>query len=266
MTRNSDGLRVLVTAGCSGIGLAIARAFAKDGAILHVCDISREAIERCRQENPDFGVTLADVSNEENVQTLFREAVQNMGGLDVLVNNAGIAGPTGPIESLDYQDWRRTMEVDLDSLFLCTKEAVPYLKASKRGSIVNISSTAGIFGYPLRSPYAAAKWAVVGLTKTLAMELGTSGVRVNAICPGAVSGARMDRVIAADALARDVGEDVVRREIENQVSLRTFVDPEDIANMALFLCSPGGARISGQILAVDGHTESLSKTQDRTER
>ena len=262
MAQDIASLRVLVTAGCSGIGRAIADTFADAGARIHVCDISDEAIAACRTKRPDYGVSRADVSKEEDVERLFKEALEHLGGLDVLVNNAGIAGPTAPIEEISYDEWRRTIEVGLDSLFLCTKQAVPHLRASNSASIVNISSTAGLFGYPLRTPYASAKWAVIGLTKSLAMELGPDGVRVNAICPGAVDGPRMDRVIAADAEARGLDPAIVRRESENQVSLRTFVKAEDIANMALFLCSSAGSKVSGQALAVDGHTESLAKQDD----
>jgi NAD(P)-dependent dehydrogenase (short-subunit alcohol dehydrogenase family) len=176
----------------------------------------------------------------------------------VLVNNAGSSGPTGPVESLDYADWRRTIEVNLDSQFLCTKQAVPMLREAGGGSIVNISSSAGLRGYPMRTPYAAAKWGVIGLTKTLAMELGPEGIRVNAICPGSVAGDRIDRVIEAAAEARGVGAETVRQGYLRQVSMRTFVSAEDVAELALFLCSEAGARISGQALAVDGHTEGLS--------
>ena len=262
MSGSLENLRVLVTAGCAGIGRAMAEAFAAEGARVHVCDVAEDAIELCRSERPDFGVSRADVSREPDVERLFEESVAHLGGLDVLVNNAGIAGPTAPIEEIELADWRRTLEVDVDSLYLCTKQAIGHLKAAGGGSIINISSTAGLFGYPLRTPYAAAKWAVIGLTKSLAMELGPHGIRVNAICPGAVDGPRMDRVIAADAQARGVDPATVRREIESQVSLRTFVQAEDIANMAVFLCSPAGAKVSGQALAVDGHTEGLSKPDE----
>jgi NAD(P)-dependent dehydrogenase (short-subunit alcohol dehydrogenase family) len=148
--------------------------------------------------------------------------------------------------------------VNLDGAFLCTRRAVPLLKAAGGGAVVNISSTAGLMGYPLRTPYAAAKWGVIGLTRSLAIELGPSGIRVNAICPGSVEGARMARAIRAEAAVRGVGEEDVRQAYIRTTSLRCFVAPEDIAAMALFLCSDLGANISGQAIAVDGHTEGLS--------
>ena len=252
-------LRVLITAAAMGIGRAMAEAFMARGDRVHICDISAENLDKARAELPGLGTTLADVSDPDQVNLLFTQAQTTLGGLDVLINNAGIAGPTGPIEELDLQGWRATLAVILDGTFLCSQHAVPLLKTAGGGCIINISSTAGLHGYPLRSPYATAKWGLIGLTKTLAMELGTFGIRVNAICPGAVSGARMDNVIAAEAASRGLSESEVRARYTRYISLRTFVDAEDIASMALFLCSPAGAKISGQALSVDGHTETLSK-------
>ncbi len=146
----------------------------------------------------------------------------------------------------------------MNGQFYCLKRAIPLLRAAGGGSIVNLSSTAGIMGCPNRAPYAASKWAVVGLTKSLAIELGKDHIRVNAICPGSVSGDRIDRVIAAEAGMRGVAPEDVRGEFERSMSLRTFVDPEDIAAMALFVCSDAGAKVSGQALAVDGNTETLA--------
>ena len=162
------------------------------------------------------------------------------------------------VEDCAPEDWRRTLAVGLDGTFYCLRRAVPLLKRAGGGSIVNISSTAGLMGYPLRAPYTAAKWAVVGLTKSLAAELGPFSIRANAICPGSVDGPRMDRVIAAEAAARGVAPEQVRESYLRQTSLRTFIAAEDITNMALFLCAEEGRHISGQALAVDGHTESLS--------
>ena len=248
--------RVLVTAGGAGIGLVIAQAFRKAGDRVHVCDIDRSCL-RTLSESSEIGTTTADVSDPDQVAALFVEVQDELGGLDVLVNNAGTAGPTGPIESLSFDDWRRTVAVNLDSQFLCSRAAVPMLKTAQGGSIVNISSTAGLHGYPMRSPYAAAKWGVIGLTKTLAMELGPYHIRVNAICPGSVDGERLDRVVAAEARVRDVTEALVREDFLRQTSMRTFIDADDVAELALFLCSEAGAKISGQALAVDGHTEGL---------
>lgn len=257
----ADGLvdkRVLITAGGAGIGRAIAGAFLAAGARVHVCDIDAEALADARDQWPELGTTRADVADPEQVDRLFDDALARLGGLDFMINNAGIAGPTAAVEDCDLEGWRRTLAVNLDGTFYCARRAVPALKAAGGGAIVNMSSSAGLFGYALRSPYVAAKWAIIGFTKTLAMELGPFGIRANAICPGPVTGPRMDRVIAAQAAARGVPEEQIRDNYTRNVSLRTFIDAEDIANAALFLCSPAGAKISGQAFPVDGHTESLS--------
>jgi NAD(P)-dependent dehydrogenase (short-subunit alcohol dehydrogenase family) len=250
--------RVAVTAAATGIGRAIGEAFLAAGARVHVCDVDGERLAEFRESAPALGTTPADVAEPAQVARLFDEVEAHLGGLDVLVNNAGIAGPAGPVEDCAPEDWRRTLAVGLDGTFYCLRRAVPLLKRAGGGSIVNISSTAGLMGYPLRAPYTAAKWAVIGLTKSLAVELGPFGIRANAICPGSVDGPRMDRVIAAEAEARGLKPEEVRESYQRNVSLRTFIDAGDIADTALFLASDAGARISGQALAVDGHTESLS--------
>ena len=247
------GKRVLVTAGAGGIGAAIAEQFRQGAARVHVCDVDEAALQGMK----GFGVTCADVADWEQVEAVFRAVAQGLGGLDVLVNNAGISGPTAATEEIEPAAWRRTIDVNLNGAFYCARQAIPLLKASGGGSIVNIASTAGLFGYPLRSPYAASKWALVGLTKTLAMELGPSGIRVNAVCPGTVEGPRIERVIAAKAAARGVSAAEIRAAYQGKSSLGTLIAARDIAEMVLFLCSHRGARISGQALAVDGHTETL---------
>jgi NAD(P)-dependent dehydrogenase (short-subunit alcohol dehydrogenase family) len=250
--------RVVVTAAAGGIGRAMAEAFLAAGARVHVCDLESERLDAFRDAAPALGSTVADVATPREVARLFDEVQDRRGGLDVLVNNAGIAGPTGPVEDCAPEDWRRTLAVGLDGAFYCLRHAVPLLKAAGAGSIINISSTAGLMGYPLRAPYTAAKWALVGLTKSLAVELGPFGIRVNAICPGSVDGPRMARVIAAEAEARGLTPAQVRERYLRNVSLRTFIDAGDIVEMALFLAADAGAKISGQALAVDGHTESLA--------
>ena len=250
-------MKVLISAGASGLGLAIANKFLDKGAKVHVCDVDPAAIENLKDQHPNISSTLTDTSKPDQVDVLFTELDRALGGLDVLINNVGIAGPTARIEEIDYKDWRRTLEVDLDSFFLCTKHAIPRLKLNPTSCIINISSTAGWMGYPLRSPYATAKWGVVGLSKTMAMELGEYNIRVNCICPGALSGDRMDRVIAAEAKAKDVDEQLIRDGYTAQVSLKTFVDASDIAETAYFLCSPAAKRISGQTISVDGNTETM---------
>jgi NAD(P)-dependent dehydrogenase (short-subunit alcohol dehydrogenase family) len=248
---------VLVTADGAGIGRALAAVFLAEGARVWICDIDPEALAEAKSTHPDLCASRSDVADDAAVAAMFDALERAFGGLDILVNNAGIAGPTGPVETLAPADWRRCVAVNLDGAFLCARRAVPVLRAAGGGAIVNISSTAGLLGYPLRTPYAAAKWALIGLTRSLAIELGAFGIRVNAICPGAVEGARMARVIRAEASARGVSEGEVREGYVRTTSMRSFVAPEDIAATALFLCSDRGASISGQAIAVDGNTETL---------
>jgi NAD(P)-dependent dehydrogenase (short-subunit alcohol dehydrogenase family) len=251
------GLRVLVTAAGSGIGRAIAGTLHAHGAAVHICDVDAARLAACQEELPGLGASVADVADPAQVDRLFDAATAQLGGLDVLVNNAGIAGPTGPVETLAIADWDRTMAVNINSQFYCARRAAPLLKAAGGGLIVNLSSVAGQFGYPLRAPYAASKWAVIGFTKTLAMELGDFGIRVNAICPGPVQGPRIDGVISARAEAQGVAFEAMRDAYLRQNSLHTFIQAQDIADLVLFLCTPAGRKFSGQALAIDGNTETL---------
>jgi len=252
-----QGLRVIVTAAASGIGRVTTERFLKAGAHVFICDADANALEIALQQLPALAGAVADVSNETSVAALFEAATAHLGGLDILVNNAGIAGPTANLEDVTLADWRRCLAVNLDGAFLCARAAIPLLKRNQAGSIVNMSSNAGLFGFPRRSPYASAKWAIRGLTRTLAQELGPSGIRVNCICPGAVEGERIDRVIAAEALKTNRSPDQVRAQYTARSSLRSMIKPDDIAGMILFLTSPAGARISGQEITIDGHTETL---------
>lgn len=251
------GLRVLVTAGASGIGRAITDLLIKNGARLHICDVSPEHLDDFRKTHPDHGASLCDVADEDDVTSLFDDLRQNLGGLDALVNNAGIAGPTGGVEHISLADWRRTIDVGLTGQFLCTHHAVPFLRDVEDGAIINLSSAAGRFGYAFRTPYAAAKWGVIGFTQSLAKELGPAGIRVNAVLPGAVNGPRMQGVIRNRALQLGMSEAEMENEIVEHISLRRMARPEDIAAMVLFLLGPGGFNISGQSLSVDGNTEAI---------
>jgi hypothetical protein len=252
------GQRVLVTAGASGIGLEIARGFAAAGARVLACDVQQASLDELKRELPAIAGCLADVSSEEDVARLFDAVDRELGGLDVLVNNAGVAGPTGGVETLSLADWERTLAVNITGQFLCARLAVPRLRQGRSPSIVNLSSAAGHLGMPGRSPYSASKWAVIGFTKTLAIELGKDGIRVNAILPGAVDGPRIRAVIAAkaEALGKPLAE--VTRSYTAQSALGRMVTPGDIANMVLFAASDLAASVTGQALAVDGHTQALS--------
>ncbi len=257
MDYTCQSARVLITAAASGIGRVIAETLVAAGARVHLCDIDQAALTALQTAAPTISTTVANVADPAQVDQLFAEATAQLGGLDILINNAGIAGPTGPVETLELADWERTMAININGQFLCVRRAVPLLKASGGGLIVNLSSAAGIFGFPNRTPYAASKWAVIGFTKSLAMELGPHNIRVNAICPGLVEGERIDRVIAAKAQAEGRSLAETQEQITRQNSMHTFVTAQDVANMILFLASPAGNKISGQSLSIDGNTETL---------
>ncbi|QHI98159.1 SDR family oxidoreductase [Xylophilus rhododendri] len=256
--RPLPGLRVLVTAGASGIGAAIALAFRETGARVHVCDIDRAALDRLNRQAPEIGSSMADASLPDDVDLVFDDVQGTLGGLDVLVNNVGVAGPTGAIQDLRRGDWERTVAVNLNSQFYFAQRAVPLLRQSTQNpSLIAMSSVAGRLGYPLRTPYAATKWAVVGLMKSLAIELGPHGVRVNAILPGTVEGERMDGVIGARAAEQGVSAQAMRAQYLDKISLRRMVTPADVAAMALFLSSRAARNITGQAISVDGNMEYL---------
>jgi len=246
---SAKGLRVIVTAGAAGIGLAIARTFRDHGATVHVCDIDDKVLAAL---DKDIHRTKADVSSAADVERLFADARRTLGGLDVLVNNAGIAGPTAKVEDIGIEDWDRCIAIDLNGMFYCTRKGMPLIKAAGGGSIINLSSIAGRLGFALRTPYAAAKWAVVGFTESLAAEAGPDGVRVNCIQPGVVEGERVERVIAAKAKGLGIPNDEVRKRLLATVSLHTMVSAQDVANTALFLATDAGKHISGQAISVCG--------------
>ena len=251
------GLRVIVTAGAGGIGRAIADTLIAQGSKVHICDVSDEFLADFAAAHPDAGATSADVADDAAVDRLFAEAAASLGGLDVLVNNAGIAGPTGGIDEIDPADWRRCVEVCLTGQFLCARRAVPMIKAAGGGSIVNMSSAAGRFGYAYRTPYSAAKFGVIGLTSSLAKELGPHNIRVNAILPGVVEGPRMTRVIQARADQVGVSYAEMEKTYLERVSMRRMVTAQDVANTVTFLISKPGESISGQSIGVDRNVETL---------
>jgi NAD(P)-dependent dehydrogenase (short-subunit alcohol dehydrogenase family) len=252
------GLRVLVTAGAGGIGLEIARGFVREGARVHVSDIDCAALDGLAASDPDLTRSHGDVADRADVARFFREAMGALGGLDVLVNNAGIAGPTGRVEEIGPEDWERCLEVCLTGQFNCTRLAIPHLKASRNASIVNLSSAAGRFGFALRTPYAAAKWGVIGFTKSLSLELGEFGIRVNAVLPGIVAGDRQRRVLEAKARQRGISFEEMERSAFANASLKEYVTPQQLADQIVFLCSPRGRTISGQAIAIDCDLQSLA--------
>jgi NAD(P)-dependent dehydrogenase (short-subunit alcohol dehydrogenase family) len=257
MNLGIKNLKVLVTAGAGGIGLETARSFAAEGAKVHICDVDRKRLAAVAKSDPKITRSVCDVADRKQVAKLFREALKALGGIDVLVNNAGIAGPTGKVDEISPEDWDRTLGVDITGQFNCTRLAVPYLRKSKNASIVNLSSAAGRLGFPLRTPYSAAKWAVVGFTKSLAAELGPEGIRVNAIQPGIVAGERIDRVMENKAKARGISPKAMLDEALSVVSMRTTVTPQQIADAIVFICSTRGRTISGQAISVCGDTQML---------
>jgi len=247
--------RVLITAGAGGIGLAIARAFHAEGARVFICDIDEAALARAATELPGLMSRRCDVGDRTAVGAMVADAVQRLGGLDVLVNNAGIGGPTQPVHELDPADWDAVLRVNLTGAFDVARHAIPHLIRAGGGTILNMASAAGRFGYPNRSPYATSKWGLIGLTRTLAMELGEHRIRVNAIAPGAVAGARAERVFQgrAQLSGRSIEEEKLLG-LANQ-SLKELVDPADIAQLAVFLASDAGKSISGQVLPIDGNLQ-----------
>ena len=253
---------VLITAGAAGIGRTIAEKFLSHGCSVHVCDIDKSAIDDFLSANPGASASLADVAEVGQVGAMFEDLSKIYGRLDILINNAGIGGPVANLEDISPEEWDRTIAVDLNGQFYVTRLAVPMMKKAGSGSIINISSTAALFGCPMRAPYSASKWAVIGLTKTLAMELGPWGIRVNAICPGSVEGERIERVIRSAARQRDKSPEEIREAYQRQTSLRRFISADEVANMAVFLASDLCGSISGQAMSVDGHTESMSNVMD----
>ena len=257
MNISVKGLRVLVTAGAGGIGRAMTDVFHQAGARIHICDIVQSALDDTVKAFPGITATTADVSNLADVDRLFADVQSKLGGLDCLINNAGIAGPTGKVEEIDIKEWERCIAVDLNGMFYCTRLGVPMLKQAGGGSIINLSSAAGRLGFPYRTPYAAAKWGVVGFSKSLSMEVGEDKIRVNAIQPGVVAGERIDKVIADKAKAVGISFEEQRNISLERVSMKQMVSPYDIANMALYLASPAGATITGQALSVCAGVEML---------
>jgi len=252
--------KIIISAGASGIGWAITKVCVEKGASVYLCDIDPKAINKVKKHpsyNKRIFVSETDASDETEVIDFFYKIKKKFRNLDALINNVGIAGPTGTIEKLDSSEWENTLHVNVNSHFYFTKQAIPLLKKSKTSSIINISSGAGIMGFPLRSPYAASKWAVVGMTKTLAMELGKYKIRVNAICPGTIKGDRMKRVIRDKAKFTKIATKKIEKEFVSMASMNSWIYEDDIGKMCAYLISDEANKVSGQVIAVDGNAERM---------
>ena len=248
----SQSRRVVVTAGGGGIGLIIAQAFAALGDRVHVCDVDADAVARATRDHPAITGTVCDIADRAAVERFVADAVDTLGGIDVLVNNAGIAGPTAPVEDLDPDAWDTVLAVNLTGPFTVTRLAIPHLRRSAAGVVIMMSSVGGRFGYANRSTYAVTKRALIALAETLALELGGDGIRVNTIAPGAVAGPRMDGVLRARAAATGRELDAVRADALGIQSIGRFADPHDVAALAVFLAGEHATTITGQTLAIDG--------------
>ena len=250
--------KIIISAGASGIGWSTAKICLSKGATVYICDIESKYLKKV-QKHPlnkkKLFVYECDASNENQVSELFKKINKKTKKIDALINNVGVAGPTGSLEKLKSKDWERTIQIDVNSHFYFTKKAIPLIKKSRNGSIINISSTAGILGFPLRSPYAASKWAIIGITKTLAMELGKYNIRVNAVCPGSIKGERMKRVIRDKAKFTKVSKKKIEKDFISMSSMKKWILEEDIGKMCAFLISDDSSKVSGQVISVDGHTE-----------
>ncbi|WP_127491380.1 SDR family oxidoreductase [Acinetobacter calcoaceticus] len=250
--------KVFISAGGSGIGRCIAEAFLNNDDEVFVCDINAQSLEQFQKDYPKLHIHACDLAEPEQIKLMFAEAIKKLGHIDVLVNNTGISGPTIAADELSFDDWNTVINLNLNSTFLITQLAIPLLKQSGAGVIINMSSIAGRLGYPYRLAYSTSKWGLIGFTKTLSMELGAENIRVNAILPGAVDGDRVQRVLQARAdVAQSSLEKVTQNALKNQ-SLKYFVNPKHIADLCLFLASDSGRSISGQILPIDGDKQCLS--------
>lgn len=258
MDINCKGRRAVVTAGGSGIGRTIAQTLADNGAQVFVCDVAEDHLHALAAARPDIGAVTADVSNSADVERLFDAAAAAMGGVDILVNNAGVAGPTKRVEDISDEEWRLTIGVDVDGQFYCARRAVPLMMEAGKGAIVNISSTAGRLAFPLRLPYATAKRAVIGLSDTLAMELGPRNISVNAVLPGYVLNDRARRVLQAKADASGCSLEEMQEIVLGRISMRTGVEEQEIADLVLYLCSHQGRHISGQAINIDANLETYA--------
>ena len=260
MPKSLNNKKIIISAGASGIGWATAKICLSKGAYVYLCDIDNKSLNKIKKHplaNKKLFYYECDASDEDDVSNFFSQVNRKTKKVDALINNVGVAGPTGTIEKLSSEDWEKTLKINVISHFYFTKLAIPMLKKNKGGSIINISSGAGIMGFPLRSPYAASKWAVIGLTKTLAMELGKFKIRVNAICPGTIKGDRMIRVIRDKAKFLKVSKKKIEKDFISMASMNCWIKEEDIGKMCSYLISSDGEKISGQAIPIDGNATRM---------
>ena len=260
MPKSLNNKKIIISAGASGIGWVTAKICLSKGAYVYLCDIDNKSLNKIKKHplaNKKVFYYECDASDEDDVSNFFSQVNRKTKKVDALINNVGVAGPTGTIEKLSSEDWEKTLKINVISHFYFTKLAIPMLKKNKGGSIINISSGAGIMGFPLRSPYAASKWAVIGLTKTLAMELGKFKIRVNAICPGTIKGDRMIRVIRDKAKFLKVSKKKIEKDFISMASMNCWINEEDIGKMCSYLISTDGEKISGQAIPIDGNATRM---------
>jgi len=258
MLKTLKNKKIIISAGASGIGWATAKICLSRGAFVYICDLNLKSLNKIKKHslnNKRLFSYNCDASNEEEVSNFFNQIKKKTNSIDALINNVGVAGPTGSLEKLNSEDWENTLHTDVNSHFYFTKKAIPLIKKSKNGSIINISSTAGILGFPLRSPYAASKWAIIGITKTLAMELGKFNIRVNAVCPGTIKGDRMKRVIRDKAKFTKISRKSIEKDFISMSSMKQWILEDDVGKMCAFLISDDSSKVSGQVISVDGNTE-----------
>ena len=265
-TGRFEGQVAFVTGASRGIGRAIAQAFAREGAGVGLISADGSGAKAVADEISAAGgraLPLAcDVAVEEEVRRAVAQAERTLGPVDILVNNAAIPGPTLAATEISLEEWRRVLDVNLTGTFLCTREMLRGMVAraqqgARPGRIVNIGSIAGKLGYPLRSPYASSKWALIGFTLTVAEEVGRLGIRVNCVCPGPVQTELLDRVIAARAESMGLPAEKVRERFIAFTMLKRMIQPDEVASVVLFLASDAAAGITGQALDVAGGWATL---------
>lgn len=254
----SEGLaaeRVLVTGAGSSVGRVMAEQFAAAGARVHICDVDADAVRATLAANPRMRGTVGSVGNPQDVERIFGEARGWLEHVSVLINTVGIGGPRAPVEDVSLEEWHESMTVNVGGMFYCIRQAVPQMKRRRHGVIVNFSSASTRTGLPLRTPYVVSKYAVEGLTRNLARELGPCGIRVNAILPGMIDNERMRGIVRRAAQAQGKSVEQVEAEYLGYISMRTKISPEEIASMVVYLASPPARHVTGQLIGVDGNSE-----------